>query len=192
MEATHPKVDLLSGASGKMQYTAQMAKQIRLREMTQEEQAETARLARSRTAEARKTERAKIVLLAQAGNGTTQISQEMKKVRPQILHWIKRFNEFGLAGLEDEPRSGRPPTYSPEQVSEVVAAALTSPQELGQPFASWTLDRLAVYLHEVKGIAIKRSRIGEILTHMRDYAGASMKHGLANGSILSLRKKGGH
>jgi transposase len=34
---------------------------------------------------------------------------------------------------------------------------------LGLPFASWTLDRLAAYLHEEKGLAIKRSRIGEIL-----------------------------
>ncbi|HZH07865.1 MAG TPA: hypothetical protein VEY69_14420, partial [Lautropia sp.] len=31
------------------------------------------------------------------------------------------------------------------------------------PFASWTLDRLAAYLNEQKGIAIKRSRIDEIL-----------------------------
>jgi alkanesulfonate monooxygenase SsuD/methylene tetrahydromethanopterin reductase-like flavin-dependent oxidoreductase (luciferase family) len=34
---------------------------------------------------------------------------------------------------------------------------------LGLPFASWTLDRLAAYLHETKGIAMQRSRIGEIL-----------------------------
>jgi transposase len=40
---------------------------------------------------------------------------------------------------------------------------LTSPQTLGLPFGSWTLDRLEAYLGEVKGIAIKRSRIDEIL-----------------------------
>jgi transposase len=48
-------------------------------------------------------------------------------------------------------------------VSEVIAASLTKPQELGLPFASWTLERLAAYLQEVKGIAIKRSRIDELL-----------------------------
>jgi transposase len=31
------------------------------------------------------------------------------------------------------------------------------------PFARWTLDRLAAYLAERKGIPIKRSRIGELL-----------------------------
>ena len=31
------------------------------------------------------------------------------------------------------------------------------------PFGSWTLDRLAQYLNERRGISIKRSRIGTLL-----------------------------
>jgi transposase len=34
---------------------------------------------------------------------------------------------------------------------------------LSLPFGCWTLDRLATYLNEQKGIAIKRSRIDEVL-----------------------------
>jgi transposase len=45
----------------------------------------------------------------------------------------------------------------------VIAAALTAPRSLGLPFASWTLDRLAAYLLEHKGIAMRRSRTDEIL-----------------------------
>jgi transposase len=76
---------------------------------------------------------------------------------------IRRFNAEGLAALEDHHRSGRPATYSADEVAVVVAAALTSPRRLGLPFASWTLDRLAAYLLEQKGIAMRRSRIDEIL-----------------------------
>ena len=47
----------------------------------------------------------------------------------------------------------------------MIATALTKPQTLGLPFTSWTLDRLATYLHEAKGIAMQRSRIDEILLH---------------------------
>ncbi|MBA2277976.1 MAG: helix-turn-helix domain-containing protein, partial [Chloroflexia bacterium] len=75
--------------------------------------------------------------------------------------WLTRFNLHGVAGLADAPRAGRPPTYSPEEVGEVIAASLTNPADLRLPFGSWTLDRLAVYLHESKGLAISRSRIGE-------------------------------
>jgi transposase len=80
-----------------------------------------------------------------------------------VRTWLRRFNARGVDGLADAPRAGRPATYPPEAVGELVAASLTDPQELGLPFGSWTLDRLAAYLHEEKGIAIKRSRIAEIL-----------------------------
>ena len=76
---------------------------------------------------------------------------------------IRRFNAEGLAAIEDRPRSGRPATYSPDEVAAVIAAALTAPRRLGLPFASWTLDRLAAYLLGHQGIAMRRSRIGEIL-----------------------------
>ena len=45
----------------------------------------------------------------------------------------------------------------------MIATALTDPKALDLPFASWTLDRLAAYLNEHQKIAIKRSRIDEIL-----------------------------
>jgi hypothetical protein len=44
-----------------------------------------------------------------------------------------------------------------------VATALTDPQTLGLPFASWTLDRLQTYLAERHGLAMKRSRIDQVL-----------------------------
>jgi transposase len=45
----------------------------------------------------------------------------------------------------------------------VIATALTDPQTLGLPFGCWTLDRLQTSLNEHTGIAMKRSRINEIL-----------------------------
>jgi hypothetical protein len=65
--------------------------------------------------------------------------------------------------VEDKPRSGRPATYSAEARAAVIAVALTDPKTLDLPFAAWTLDRLAAYLAEHKGIAMRRSRIDEIL-----------------------------
>jgi transposase len=59
-------------------------------------------------------------------------------------------------------RSGRPPTYSAEERSAVITAALRRPAELGLPFASWTLDRLVAYLGE-HGIGMRRSRVSEVL-----------------------------
>jgi hypothetical protein len=59
-------------------------------------------------------------------------------------------------------RSGRPATYSPEERSAVITAALSRPSDLGLPFASWTLDRLLAHLSG-QGIGMRRSRVGEVL-----------------------------
>jgi transposase len=107
--------------------------------------------------------RAKIVLGLAAGERPYQVADRVGVGRMAAYEWLHRFNAEGLKGLTDHPRPGRPPTYTPEQRAEVIAAALTHPQDLGLPFASWTLDRLAAYLAEHKKVPIKRTRIDEIL-----------------------------
>ena len=136
---------------------------LRLRELTAEERVALDKLAHARTAPARRVERARIIWYASQGQSAPAIAEQLRLDADTARGWIRRFNAEGLAGLEDRPRAGRPPTYSPEQVAEVVAAALTAPEALGLPFACWTLDRLAAYLDEHRRIPIRRSRIDEIL-----------------------------
>jgi transposase len=134
-----------------------------LRELTEEEKAAVERLAHSRTAPVRQVERARIIWRASQGEMAPAIAVALGLTAYTVRDWIKRFNAQGLAGLADQPRAGRPSTYTPEQIAIVIATALSDPKSLDLPFASWTLDRLAAYLNEQKGIAIKRSRIDEIL-----------------------------
>jgi transposase len=47
-------------------------------------------------------------------------------------------------------------------VSEIIQTALSNPRQLGESYATWTLDRLVDYLHRVKGIRMQRSSISEI------------------------------
>ena len=136
---------------------------LRLQELTAEEQSAIDQLAHARTAPARRVERARIIWYASQGWAAPEIAVQLRLTAATVRGWIGRFNAAGLAGLEDRPRAGRPPTYAPEQVATVIATALTEPRALDLPFASWTLDRLAAYLNEHKGIAIKRSRIDEVL-----------------------------
>jgi len=136
---------------------------LMVRPLTSDEAERLERLARSRTAPARAVERAAIVWQAHQGARVPAIARTLGVCEATVRTWLRRFNAGGLAGLADAPRPGRPATYPPEAVGELVAASLTAPQELGLPFASWTLDRLAAYLHEERGIAMQRSRMAEIL-----------------------------
>src|SRR4051794_38954518 len=136
---------------------------IRVRTLSLEEQGELARMARSRTLCAGRVKRAQLVLLAVEGQTAAAVAGSLRLHARTARFWLKRFNAHGLAGLEESERPGRPPTYPAEQVAVVIATALARPADLGLPFASWTLDRLAAHLGEAEGIAMRRSRIGEIL-----------------------------
>jgi transposase len=140
-----------------------MGKRLQVRELSEQERSALERMARSRTAPARQVERAKVVLAAASGEGIGALAERFHLSLGTVYLWWHRFDEQGLAGLQDKPRAGRPLTYTCEQASLVVQTALTDPQTLGQSFASWTLDRLAAYLAEEKDITMKRSRIDELL-----------------------------
>jgi transposase len=136
---------------------------VRLRALTAEEHSAVQALARSRTAPARRVERARLFWRASRGETPPAIAAALGLNAETVRRRIRCFNAAGLAALEDRRRPGRPATYSADMVATVIATALTSPRRLGLPFASWTLDRLTAYLREHKGIATRRSRIAEIL-----------------------------
>ncbi len=136
---------------------------LQVRALTDEEQQQLTHLSQSRTAAVRDVERARIILQASKGQRVPAIARALDLCEPTVRLWIKRFNEQGLAGLADAPHRGRPATYTREQVGLVVATALSDPQALGQAFACWTFERLAIYLHETQGLAMSRSRIHEVL-----------------------------
>ena len=134
---------------------------IRVQDLSDEELEKLRTMARSRTLGAGLVRRAQIVLHSVEGLTAPAISERMDLCGETVRHWLKRFKARGFDGLEEDVRSGRPPTYTAAERSAVIDTALTPPAELGLPFASWTLDRLVAHLSG-KGIGMKRSRIAEI------------------------------
>lgn len=141
-----------------------MAARVTLRMITPEEQQVIADLLHSRTAPVRMVQRTRMVQADAEGRSAPVISAELGCSRPTVYAWVRRFNDRGVVGLQERPRAGRPPTYTASQRAEVVATALSAPKALDLPFGCWTLDRLRAYLNERKSLAIKRSRIDEVLT----------------------------
>jgi transposase len=134
-----------------------------LRPLTAAEKKAIERLAGTDDAPARLVERARIIICCYQGDDPARIAARLQIDRRTVRLWRRRFQEHGLAGLEDRSRSGRPARYTPKQVTVVIATARADPRMLGLPFPRWTLDRLQAYLNEQHGIPIRRSRINEIL-----------------------------
>ena len=135
---------------------------LRLRALSEEEQKTVERLVHARNTPVGKLKRAQIIWLASQGRKTPEIARQLSVSERTVRTRLHRFNEQGLAGLEEAPRSGRPVTYTPEEVSSIIQTALCNPRDLGEDYASWTLDRLVDYLQRVKSVRMKRSRISEI------------------------------
>ena len=141
-----------------------MRKAIKLRTLTTEEEAEIRRLAASRKESHRKVQRAKVIV-AMLDDPKLPASHAGLEAgfrgRQSGISWVKRFNEEGLAGLEDKPKAGRPPTHDQKVRSELISLALQKPDTLGYPFKLWTLARLQTAFQERQGVHLSDSTIWE-------------------------------
>jgi transposase len=83
-------------------------------------------LTRSSTTPAGLAQRARIVLLAADGESNTAIAEKVGVSRPTVIAWRDRYQAKGIAGLGDEPRSGRPRAIDR---AHVIAVTLTPPPD---------------------------------------------------------------
>jgi len=81
---------------------------------------------RSSTMSAGRVERARIVLAVADGAGTSGAARILGVSRPTVIKWRDRFAANGIAGLDDEARSGRPKTVDD---AAIIAATLEPPPE---------------------------------------------------------------
>jgi transposase len=76
---------------------------------------------------AREISRANILLLADKGRNTKEISMSVGIPRQKVWRIKKRYLEEGLtAALEDRPRPGQPIKYGKRKSAEIIAKACTS------------------------------------------------------------------
>ena len=108
--------------------------------------------------------RAQVILLSSQKWSVPRISQHLGLHHHSVRTRIRRFNNQGLDGLVDRPRSGRPCIYGQEERQTVLELAQTDPASLGLPLSSWTLSALQRHLTE-SGVApdIGRETIRRIL-----------------------------
>jgi len=96
-------------------------------------------LTRSSSVRAGLAQRARIVLLAADGVSNTAIAELVGVSRPTVIRWRDRYEAKGMAGLEDEPRSGRPRTI--DHAAIISATLKPPPKKLG--VTHWSTRLLA-------------------------------------------------
>jgi transposase len=115
--------------------------------------AEVERLCRSQTAARRLVDRARIVLGCLEGESQSAVAARLGTRPNTVSKWRDRFARFGLKGLEDAPRPGKPKVHV--DLRERVLKTLETPPPKGQ--AAWDGLRLA------QAVGAKKSSVYAVL-----------------------------
>jgi transposase len=132
--------------------------------LTDDERAELTRRVAAHKTPVRAARRARIILLAADGVPSRQIAATVGMHESNVAKWRNRFRRRGLAGLEDDPRSGRRRRFGHDE-RMAIAAAATSERDPEDPVATWTYGELAQKLWD-EGVQISVSQLWRILRAM--------------------------
>jgi transposase len=108
--------------------------------------------------EARTAKRARIVLLAADGWTNRDIGEVVDLHYNQVGVWRQRYAEYGLAGLDDLERPGRPCVYDHDDVLLLVKTVTEDPPGGA---ARWTMEALAAVMG-AHGVPISASQCWRI------------------------------
>ena len=147
-----------------------IGRQKALLQLTSDEKDQLERWVRRRKSAQGLALRSQIVLSCATGLTNKEVAAQLGVSMPTVGKWRSRFIDSRLDGLVDEPRSGRKPTITAEQVEDVVVATLESTPEHA---THWSRKKMA----ERSGLS--KSTIGRI------WKGFGLKPHLVDGFKLS-------
>ena len=151
------------------------------------QQAGLQRIQRRQTADQRRVRRASIILALAANPCVDAVARQLGLTRVTVRAWRDRWLEAArpckraeqdLAPpqfrrllehlLDDAPRPGKPATFSPEQIVQIVALACEPPEQSGRPIDHWTHRELADEVQKRRIVpAISPRSIGRFLKRGR-------------------------
>ncbi|WP_280238064.1 IS630 family transposase [Nocardia abscessus] len=134
--------------------------------VTEAQRRELVRGARAATSTQAYALRCRIVLAcAEPGAFNTHVAAEVGVSAMTVRKWRGRFIEYGLAGLADEPRPGRPPSILLDQVQQVVELTL---EQLPSDATHWSRSSMAERTGLSKSTVGRIWRRFELKPHLTD------------------------
>ena len=134
-------------------------------EYSVEDKASLVAITKSRVEEARAVERARIILACLDGKEIQQVAWEFGVSVPTVTKWRRRFSLWGLRGLRDRSRPGKPVRYDAAFRNQVLALLEeTPPPGMSHWDGPAVAEKLAASVHAVwrvlrrEGIYLQRRR----------------------------------
>lgn len=81
----------------------------------------------------------------------------------QICNWADRFDQEGIEGLTNKPRSGRPTNLTSEQLIELRESLLKSPESFGYNTASWSGPVVRDFIEKKFHVIYKQANVYNLM-----------------------------
>jgi transposase len=109
-----------------------------------------------------------------------------------ICNWVHSYNRYGINGLKDKPRSGRPSRLDEEQQKKLKEAIMDKPEKFGYASGVWSGPIVIDYIENTFGVSYKKAQVYNLLRKL----GFTFQRGKAfypeaseRGEIVSAIKK---
>jgi transposase len=139
-----------------------MALEVRRRELSPEELRQEAR----RTKDSDQARRLLAVALVMEGATRTEAARITGMERQTLRDWVIRYNEEGVEGLRDRPRSGRPSQLTPAQLCELAQLVEDGPDVDVHGVVRWRCVDLQAQIKERFGVEVSERHVGRLLKRL--------------------------
>lgn len=105
--------------------------------------------------------RAQIVLWWDEGQSAADIASRAGTTKPTVYKWVDRYAQGGLAALEDQKPTGRPPSVSAETRARILALSrVPPPAENG--LTHWSSYEMSRYLKRHEGVSVSHNFVAQL------------------------------
>jgi transposase len=119
-----------------------------------------------RCRDARAARRMLALALVLEGASREEAARAAGMDRQTLRDWVHRYNEEGLAGLRDRPRSGRKPRLTAEQEAELVTAVERGPDPDRDGVVRWRRVDLQALIEARFAVRLRERSVGEVLRRL--------------------------
>lgn len=105
--------------------------------------------------------RAQMVLWRADGHSVAEVAEMASTTKPTVYKWIERYEQGGLAELDDHKPTGRPRSVSGRERARILALTRQPPPD-STGLTHWSSYEMAKYLKRHEGIRVSHNFISEL------------------------------